>query len=460
MTLRRSPTLLLVLGLALTLMAVGVFAAYSLSQLSALKRLQADNIDRNRKDSLQLLRMENDLNQVGLAMRDMSGPNPEYPIFSYEAQFQRHRADLEDAFRRERELAPAIRSDAQQLALQSTSDRLWAATGEAFALSAGSKEDEAQRVMRGRAQLQHRALTSLVSRFLIQNNELEEGAAQEMDEIYRRVEGNTYLFLGAMLLFITATSLSLIYFNNKQFVRMADLSEQKSVLAAKLISVQEEVLNSISRDLHDDFGQILTAVGAMLNRAQRKHPDSPMQEELREVRTVVQDTLQKIRSLSQALHPVVIDDYGLDRALAWYAQVFEKQHGIKTSYAASSGFPKVSGSVAMHAYRIAQEALSNIATHSNSQTAAVRLSRNGPRMRLEIEDEGQGFDPSVPRARTGLGLVAMRERTTIVGGTLKVTSESGQGTVITLEIPLPEDVPALNADEERHERSNQSIVGG
>ena len=97
--------------------------------------------------------------------------------------------------------------------------------------------------------------------------------------------------------------------------------------------MQEETLHSLSRELHDEFGQVLTAIGAMLRRAEKRLPaDSPFCAELREVREVAQATLEKTRSLSQLMHPSILDDGGLEKAIDWYLPVFEKQTGITVRY--------------------------------------------------------------------------------------------------------------------------------
>src|SRR6185312_8575250 len=144
---------------------------------------------------------------------------------------------------------------------------------------------------------------------------------------------------------------------------------------AKLITVQEEVLRSVSRELHDEFGQILTAVGAMLGRAERKGlpPDSPFRAELAEVRQITQDTLEKMRGLSQMLHPTVLDDYGLAKGLDWYTQLFQKQTGIGTTLDIDGDIQRITGQAAIHCFRIVQEALNNAVKHGKTKSAEVRL---------------------------------------------------------------------------------------
>ena len=150
------------------------------------------------------------------------------------------------------------------------------------------------------------------------------------------MQRQVYLFLAAILTAILLTSLYLIRSNRRLFAQLAALSEQRSELAQKLISTQESTLRHISRELHDEFGQILTAIGSMLGRAGNQAPEgSPLRAELQEVREIAQTTLDKVRSLSQALHPVMLEEAGLESTLDWYIPVVERQSGIDHIYAKS-----------------------------------------------------------------------------------------------------------------------------
>ena len=152
------------------------------------------------------------------------------------------------------------------------------------------------------------------------------------------------------------------------FNQLAVLSEQRSDLAQKLISSQESTLRHISRELHDDFGQILTAMGMMLGRAGSQLPeDSELRADLVAVREVAQTTLDKVRSLSQALHPVMLEEAGLEHTIEWYLPVVERQTGIGISYEKSGTPFSVGGDSAVHIYRVLQEALNNVTRHSGAK---------------------------------------------------------------------------------------------
>ncbi len=434
-----SPTARLLVGLAITFAAVAAFSWYAVHQIDGVRQLQTFTVDRNRKDSLQLLRIQNNLHSMSLSMRDMLERGQPYSLQAWKGEFDRIRFDLEDALRIENALAPASRTPEQRQHLSSSLAQFWAAVDGMFALAGAGREGEARRLIDKLLITQQAAITAAVARLLILNNEAQEQAVQAIQGIYNRVERNFYYFLLAVLVIISVTSLYLIQVNRRIFERMTALLDQRRVLARKLISVQEEILRSVSRELHDEFGQILTAVGAMLGRAARDGipPESTLRTELTEVREIAQSTLDKMRSLSQVLHPTILDDYGLERALEWYAQQFGKQTGIDLRYEKTGSGPPVPDSAAIHVYRILQEALTNVVRHSRSSTVCVRLKLAAERLEMQVEDRGVGLPQNGAQPEVnGLGLVAMRERAEILGGKLEFRRPAEGGTLISLDVPL------------------------
>jgi signal transduction histidine kinase len=430
----RSPTLGLLLGLVVTLAAVVAYSAYITSQIAGLRKLQAEMIDRNRKDSLQLLRIQNDLNLLAVAMRDMIGNDEPYPLTAWSAQFQRIRTDLDDAMRLESALAPAGRTPEQSASLSSSLAQFWDAVDRVFALAGARKENDARTQIQISLQARQEALSTTVARLLVQNSENEEQAAQRIVEIYDRVQREVYVFLAATLAAILLTGFSMIRWNRRLFARMAELSERRSELAQKLIATQESTLRYISRELHDEFGQILTAMGSMLGRAGAHAPEgSSLRNDLQEVRQIAQDTLERVRSLSQALHPVMLDEVGLEATLDWYIPTVERQTGIAISYE-KQGVPfDVDRSAGVQIYRVLQEALNNVARHSGAKQAWVRLCFLPATLELEVEDHGAGF--SGQPAKQAIGLVAMRERSELMGGRIVFSTPAAGGTLLHLTVP-------------------------
>ena len=422
------------MGLVLTLAAVLVYSFYTRSQLSGLRQLQSQMVDRNRKDSLQLLRVQNDLNLLGLAMRDMLDAREPYPLTAWSAQFLRIREDLDAALKLEAGVSPATRTEDQRQFLNQSVAQFWGAVDRMFELAGAGKEQEARDQIQRTLQARQAGLSAAVSRLLVQNNEGEEQAAQQIAQIYDGVQRQLYLLLGATLVAIVLTSLYLIRSNRLIFARIELLSEQRSELAQKLIHTQESTLHHISRELHDEFGQVLTAIGTLLGRAAKQVPDSsPLHGELKEVREITQSTLNNIRSLSQALHPVLLEEAGLESTLDWYIPTVERQMGIALHYEKSGTPFAVESGAGVQVYRIVQEALNNVSRHAGVQEAWVRLMYKADALVLEIEDHGKGM--ATQKNDRGIGLVAMRERAELISGRIEYLSANGKGTLVRMSAP-------------------------
>lgn len=429
-----SPTKGLLLGLIVILASVAAASWYITRQISGLRALQTQLAERNRKDSLQLLRIQNDLNSVALAMRDMLDADEPYPLTAWTAQLQRIRTDLEDALKREEEVTVIHRTPQQREYLTRSFSQFWDAVDRMFALAHDGKEEEARTQIRISLQARQQALSTAVARLLVENNEAEQQASERITAIYDRVDRQVYIFLAGTIIVILVTSVYLVRSNRRVFAYVAALSAQRSELAQTLIATQESTLRSISRELHDEFGQILTAIGAMLRRAGEHAPEqSPLRRDIREVGEIAQGALDTVRTLSQALHPVTLDEAGLESALDWYLPTLERQTGIAISYEKSGTPFEVEPTAGIHIYRVLQEALNNVTRHSGAARAWVRLRFSPRTLELEVEDHGKGF-PKHGKTR-GLGLVAMRERAELIGGTLEFLEPAGGGTLVRLRIP-------------------------
>jgi len=180
---------------------------------------------------------------------------------------------------------------------------------------------------------------------------------------------------------------------------------------------------------------VLTAMGVMLGRARRHAPDgSPLREELDEIRESAQSLLDKTRSLSQTLHPSILEQVGLESTIDWYLSTVERQLGVAVLYERTGPPLTMNGTTAIHVYRVLQEALSNVARHSGTTQAWVRLRSQPDGIELDVEDRGTGLDQTAPRR--GLGIITMRERAEMVGGTIEVQQPAAGGTLVRLRVPL------------------------
>jgi signal transduction histidine kinase len=330
-------------------------------------------------------------------------------------------------------VAPATRTPEQARYLVSSMQQLWDALDRMFERAVADQAGARAEVQLS-LQARQAALGTAVSRYLVQNHESDEQAGARTEQIHSQVERNLYFFLGATVLLLSLLSAYLIGYNRRVFDRVSALSARRSELAQQLISMQENTFRSISRELHDEFGQILTAVGTMLQRSGRLAASNPaaMREELREVHQIVQLTLDKVRSLSQALHPVVLEEAGFESAMDAYIPVFERRTGISVHCARTGGPWTVGREQSIHLYRVLQEALNNVARHSGTKHAEVRLAFADDRLTLEVEDGGVGFRG---RRHDGLGLVSMRERADLAGGSIQFLDSPAGGALVRFTVP-------------------------
>ena len=431
---KQTPTKGLVLGLIMIVAAVVAYSSYITLQISGLRELQRNLVDRNRRDSLQLLRIQNDLNSAAHAMRDMLDGGEPYPLSAWRPQFQRIRTDLEDALRVEEQIGAVHRTSEQRQYVTSSMAQFWDAVERVFVLAEAGKEREARAQIQNSLQARQAALNTTIARFLVQNNENEEQAAQRIVEVYGRVQRQVYIFLVATLAGILLTSLYLIRSNRRIFAELSTLSQQRSDLAQALIATQESTLRFISRELHDEFGQVLTAIGSLLSRAGNRVPeDSSLRLELREICEIAQSTLDNVRRMSQSLHPAILDEAGLERTLEWYLPTVERHSRVSVCYEKSGTPFPVGGPNGVHVYRILQEALNNVTRHSGADRVWVRLRFLTDALELDVEDHGKGF--AAGTVKGGIGLIAIRERAEILGGSVESSRPREGGTLVRLRVP-------------------------
>jgi signal transduction histidine kinase len=179
----------------------------------------------------------------------------------------------------------------------------------------------------------------------------------------------------------------------------------------------------------------------MLGRAGQKGlaKDSPFVQEVAHVKKIVEDTLQTVRNGSQIFRPAILDDFGLEHTLEWLALQFTRQTGIDVHFEGRMTDAYFPAEDAIHIYRIVQEGLSNVARHSKTDEAWVRLEETPTELCVEIRDQGAGFDPDGEMDRVsgeGVGLMGMRERAEHLRGKLSLESAPGRGTAVRVRIPL------------------------
>jgi PAS domain S-box-containing protein len=217
-------------------------------------------------------------------------------------------------------------------------------------------------------------------------------------------------------------------------------------LAGRLIASQEVERARIARDLHDDLSQQIAGLSIALSGLKRRLATADNSELSGDVTSLQERTLglaQHIRNLSHDLHPSVLEHAGLVAAVAAYAADMQKQHPLIVMCGADGDVDAACDPAAtLCLYRVAQEALRNVVTHSRASHVEVRLARNGTHVDLTIADDGRGFDIVSARQRShGLGLLSINERVKLAGGSVSIVTESGKGTRVHAQVPVT-PVPA------------------
>ncbi len=213
--------------------------------------------------------------------------------------------------------------------------------------------------------------------------------------------------------------------------------DQLRRLSASIMNSQEKERKVIARELHDELGQLLTALrmDSVWIYDQLQKNGSLAAARALSMCHLIDHTIDEVRGLATRLRPGVLDDLGLIEALEWFITEFKKRTGIACIFKHRQ-VPEVDGIVATAAYRIAQEALTNVARHSFATEARVTLQAEGDTLTLAVVDNGRGFDPRELTEAQCLGLVGMRERAGLLGGSLEMRSQPGAGTQVYFRLPL------------------------
>ena len=211
--------------------------------------------------------------------------------------------------------------------------------------------------------------------------------------------------------------------------------EQLRHLTTQLMHAQEEERKTISRELHDEVGQLLTGLRIELGSLEPlRENHTQFTDHLNETKAIAEQSLRAVRDLAVGLRPSVLD-LGLLPALQWQARHFSKRSGIPVSVGADGEFLALSDGHKTCVYRIVQETLTNCARHSSAKKVEVILRETAAALEVRIHDDGSGFDTKSPR-NGGIGLIGIEERVRELGGDLKIDSGPGRGTTLTVRFPL------------------------
>jgi PAS domain S-box-containing protein len=207
--------------------------------------------------------------------------------------------------------------------------------------------------------------------------------------------------------------------------------EQLSALSRRLVEAQESERRELARELHDEVGQLLTGLKLMLETSGDR--DGRRREEMT---SIVNDLMTRVRGLSMSLRPPMLDDLGVVPALLWLVEHYTSQTGVVVEFGHEGVSTRFPPAVETAAFRIAQEALTNVARHAHVKRATMVVDADAERLCVEVWDHGRGFDVLATRGMASAGLAGMRERARLVGGRVTLESAPGEGTRVRAVLPL------------------------
>jgi signal transduction histidine kinase len=224
-----------------------------------------------------------------------------------------------------------------------------------------------------------------------------------------------------------------------RFEEVAEARRQLTNLSARLVQAQESERRALSRELHDEVGQSLSAVLVELRNLSTTRSEAQSRSQVELIRGLVESTVRVVRNMALLLRPSMLDDLGLIPALRWQAREVSKRTSMDVSVAAemvSDDFPDEHKTCI---YRVTQEALHNCSRHSQATTVRIRVHQEPGTLFLSIEDDGCGFEVKQTK---GLGLLGIEERVARLGGKCSIRSGPGRGTTLAIELPVAARVEA------------------
>ncbi|MGA3042912.1 MAG: ATP-binding protein [Bryobacteraceae bacterium] len=275
----------------------------------------------------------------------------------------------------------------------------------------------------------HEAFISVVAKLIEASYRRAVAAQNQIDQRSERLVKQSAAFLAAFLtLALLCTVLTVRW--AAQLLRQMEWQESElSRVSWHMLEDQETTARRFSHELHDELGQSLTAVKANLAALRGAADASRLDDCLR----LVDESIGNVRQMSQLLRPTILDDFGLEAALRWLSEGFTHRTGIQVEF--KSGFSgRLPDETETHLFRLAQEALTNVARHSGARNATVTLDSRGGEVWLSIRDDGRGL-PAPGEGPRGMGMIGMRARARSVGGDLSVLSKAGQGVQIEVRVP-------------------------
>jgi signal transduction histidine kinase len=277
----------------------------------------------------------------------------------------------------------------------------------------------------------HGAFASVVARLLETEYGKLNAAQAEIDRRTARLSQVSLAFATAAVLLALLFATFTVRLVSQLIERLEAQTAELSRVSWHMLEAQEATARRFSHELHDELGQSLTAVKTNLTALERNGIEPSR---LRDCIHLVDDSIGNVRQMSQLLRPTILDDFGLEAGLRWLAEGFQARTGTEVKVVSTySG--RLPDETETHLFRIAQEALTNIARHAGAKHVEIRLQSMAGGIRLSIADDGRGLTPDHPGDR-GLGMIGMRARARSAGGDVTIESKPGHGVLIEVRVPF------------------------
>jgi signal transduction histidine kinase len=244
--------------------------------------------------------------------------------------------------------------------------------------------------------------------------------------------------LGTLVALVTVYRVAVLESEHEsQRKKIEEAEADQRRLARKLVQAQETERKTLSRELHDEVGQTLTALGMELANIESVRVADPatFHERLDEAKRLNAEAMRSVRGLAMGLRPSMLDDLGLEPALQWQGREFSRHTGIPATVQVEGDFDHLDDQVRTCIYRVVQEALTNCARHAQASQVEISVTNQPENVQVVIRDNGTGFDVRT-KTRTGMGLIGMKQRVESLGGELTISSSNGKGTAMSLSIPV------------------------
>jgi signal transduction histidine kinase len=329
----------------------------------------------------------------------------------------------------------------QIVALQQGLDHYWSSIEQGLS---SSRKRHAQQKFFAELELQPERVLDLAGRIdalnqarLAREEQESEGQQAKLRQFAAAATLTLLLLEFAIAIFSTAYMFRLDNVSGAERQRAEKAEQELRRLSNQLVRVQEEERKTISRELHDEVGQILTGLRMELGTLSHYHPDEEFRQRLESVKRLAEEALRSVRNLALLVRPSMLDDLGLEPALHWQAKEFSRRCGIPVSLNIEGRLDNLSEASRLCLYRAIQEAMTNCGKHADASRVTVIVKQDETRVVASVHDDGRGFDALVKTP--GLGLLGMTERVRALHGSMLVSSEPGSGTEIRLELPAALD---------------------